>query len=244
MTRRVGGMRPSYAKRWRARCRAALRLRLLDLRQVGRRHDRGKRRLRRRLHLRRLNHRRSDLHGLGLDGLRGLRLDRLLLGRLDLVRLGRLDLGAASAGLTGLAALTLTGLGACGTTFFAATFCGLAARERLCFGFTLRCCSARRGCEPARGAGRGATGSLTAAPVAERGRARTGAGWARLVARCVTAAAAGVTTGGCGVETPMATAAAPATPALTPGETPPSQAKRRCGAAVANADQATVRRPR
>jgi hypothetical protein len=38
--------------------------------------------------------------------------------------------------------------------------------------------------------------------------------------------------------------AAPAAPAPIPGDALPSQAKKRCGAAAAKADQTTVRRPR
>ncbi len=55
------------------------------------------------------------------------------------------------------------------------------------------------------------------------------------------AGAADETTGACGAPMPISTAAAPA---LAPGTAPPSQARKRCGAAVAKADHATVRRPR
>ena len=84
-------------------------------------------------------------------------------------------------------------------------------------------------------------------PVAERGAQPDGSDGAAACTRFGVvrgAAAAGLTTGGGGVATLMASAAAPAAPAPTPGETLPSQAKRRCGAAAAKADQTTARRPR
>ena len=73
--------------------------------------------------------------------------------------------------------------------------------------------------------------------------ARTGAVSARSVARGDAAEPAEMTGAG-GVPMPISTAAAPAAPPLIPGETLPSQAKKRCGAAVANADHATVGSPR
>jgi hypothetical protein len=90
-----------------------------------------------------------------------------------------------------------------------------------------------------------AVGRRTAASI---GSARTGAVVAASERFGATRsiAVADLRMGAGGLATPTASAAAPAapTPAPTPDEMPPSQAKSRCGAAAANADQTTVRRPR
>ena len=56
--------------------------------------------------------------------------------------------------------------------------------------------------------------------------------------------AVGEYTAGCGLPSPITSAVAPAAPAPMAGDAPPSQERKRCGAAAISADSATVRRPR